>query len=218
MDADTTAAKFSADTMLDKFRAREADILLGTQMVAKGHDFPGVTLVGVISADMSLFLDDYRANETTFSLLTQVIGRAGRAGTRGRAVIQTFSPDHPVIKLAAAQDYDSFCRNEAAYRRAFIFPPYCELVTVTYSSENELAAMNAAVKGSELIRKAFPEAQAGCYVFGPVEAPLYKLNGRYRLRIVIKCRLNRNTRALINRLNVNIPEVSVSIDVNPTSM
>ncbi len=218
MDADTTAAKFSTDVLIDKFRSGEADILIGTQMVAKGHDFPRVTLVGVISADMSLYLDDYRANETTFSLLTQVIGRAGRAGTRGRAVIQTFSPDHPVIALAASQDYDSFAKNEAAFRRAFVFPPYCELVAVTYSSENEVAVMAAAVDGVNVMRSAVPEVQGGVYVFGPIEAPLYKLNGRYRLRIIVKCRLDRRMRSLIASLVKPTADVSISVDVNPSSM
>nr|MBQ4318779.1 primosomal protein N' [Clostridia bacterium] len=225
MDADTTAAKFSSDELLDRFRRGDADILLGTQMVAKGHDFPRVTLVGVISADMSLYLDDYRANEMTFSLLTQVIGRAGRARvdgrTRGRAVIQTFSPDHPVIRLAASQDYDEFCRCETAYRRAFGFPPYCELIAVTYSSDNETSVMKAALAGSEFLRGKANEVQPSLYVFGPIEAPLYKLNGRYRMRLIVKCRLNNQTRAVIAALgarSTNIPEVSVSIDVNPNMM
>ncbi len=218
MDADTTAAKFSADAILDTFRQGGGDILLGTQMVAKGHDFPRVTLVGVLSADMSLYVDDYRANELTFSLLTQVIGRAGRAGNRGRAVIQTFSPDHPVIRMAAAQDYEEFCRNELAFRRAFVFPPFCDLVAITFSSADEVAAARAAAASASVLRGGLAAVQPECTVFGPMESPLYRLKDRYRMRILLKCRLDAPLRALLRRAAAPTPEVAVAIDVNPNTM
>lgn len=196
MDADTTGSKFAYEKMLGAFRRGEKDILLGTQMVTKGHDFPGVTLVGIVMADSGLYLDDYRAGEKTFALVTQVIGRAGRAEKPGRAVIQTYNPDHPTLRLAAAQDYDGFFENEIALRRALCFPPFCDLLQINVSAGDELALQNAVRCLGETLR----EQLAGDYkdvslqAFGPFEAPVYRIKGNYRMRFLLKCKNNKRTR------------------------
>ena len=200
MDTDTTSTKFSYDNILGSFRAREADILLGTQMVTKGHDFPAVTLVGVLLADSSLYLGDYRANERTFALLTQVIGRAGRASEKGKAIIQTCNPDHDVIKLACAQDYETFYEREIKLRKLLVFPPFCDIVLMTVSSEDErelfMAVRKLCEEFEELTRDGGAFSDVKTVVFGPFEAPIYKVDGRCRMRLVIKCRLNKRSREL----------------------
>ena len=234
MDTDTTSTKFSYDKILGTFRAGEADILLGTQMVTKGHDFPKVTLVGVLLADASLYLDDYRASERTFSLLTQVIGRAGRASDKGRAVIQTNNPDHDVIKLAAAQDYETFFEREIKLRRLLVFPPFCDIVLVTVSSANETDLFVATEKLKKFFDgKTAPDGEFSdvkTLAFGPFEAPVYKVEGRFRMRMVIKCRLNKRSRALFSSLLCHFSDEGtsgyskgakkpvVSIDFNPSSL
>lgn len=225
MDTDTTAAKSSYDELLGKFRRHEADVLLGTQMVTKGHDFPDVTLVGVLSADSSLYLDDYRAAERTFAMLTQVIGRAGRADKAGYAIIQTNNPDHEIIKLACAQDYDSFFEHEIALRKLLEFPPYCDiaLLNIVSSSETELAMAAKRIydEFKILATKDYPDLPF--MVFGPFEAPVYKVDEKYRMRLVIKCRLNAKCRELFSRILIKYgieakSKTSLSIDFNPTNL
>ncbi|MBQ4064569.1 MAG: primosomal protein N', partial [Clostridia bacterium] len=225
MDADSTSTKFAYDTLLGRFREGEADILIGTQMVTKGHDFPNVTLVGVINADSSLYLSDYKANERTFGLLTQVVGRAGRGDRKGCALIQTYNPDHPVLKLSAEQDYEKMYRNEIALRRSLVFPPFCDLALFTLSSESETELMAAANAFARQFKKIntdkYPEVQA--MVYGPMEAPVYKLNGIYRMRIVIKCRFNAPTRRLLSEVYADMSrslgrKVGLSADINPTNL
>lgn len=225
MDTDTTAAKSSYDELLGKFRRHEADILLGTQMVTKGHDFPDVTLVGVLSADSSLYLDDYRAAERTFAMLTQVIGRAGRADKAGYAIIQTNNPDHEIIKLACAQDYDSFFEHEIALRKILEFPPYCDiaLLNIVSSSETELAMAAKRIydEFKILATKDYPDLPF--VVFGPFEAPVYKVDEKYRMRLVIKCRLNAKCRELFSRILIKYgieakSKTTLSIDFNPTNL
>ena len=225
MDTDTTASKFAYDTMLADFRAHKADVLLGTQMVTKGHDFPDVTLVGVLMADASLYLDDYRAAERTFALLTQVIGRAGRAGKAGRAIIQTNNPDHEVIGLACRQDYESFFAREIRLRKLLVFPPFCDIVLLTLSHfrERELfpAAKALADTVSRLLAERYPEVKL--IAFGPFEAPVYRAEGKYRLRMVIKCALNKQTRALFGELlsafgRQGSATPLLSVDFNPSSL
>ena len=204
MDADSTSAKGAYDEMLGAFRRHEADILLGTQMVTKGHDFPDVTLVGLLNAVASMFADDYRASEHTFSMLTQVIGRAGRADKPGLAIIQTNNPDAEVIRFAVAQDYERFYENEIRLRRELTFPPFCDMVLLTVTAEEERAVLSAALA----CRKEFDRmtAPGGEYAdvkqvaFGPFEAPVYRMDGKYRMRLVVKCVLNRRSRALFAEL------------------
>ena len=225
MDADTTGTKLAYDDLLGKFRDGEADILIGTQMVTKGHDFPNVTLVGVINADSSLYLSDYKANERTFDLLTQVIGRAGRGSKPGCALIQTSNPDHPVLRLAAKQDYGKMYENESALRRSLVFPPYCDMVLFTLGSEDENELAKAAGTLRDLFGKINAEKfpSAATVVFGPMEAPIYKINGVFRMRMVIKCRFSAETRRLISSVYSEYSKlignkITVSVDVNPNDL
>ena len=223
MDADTTTGKLAYDKMLEDFRAGNADILLGTQMVAKGHDFPRVTLVGVALADTSLYVSDFRAAERTFSLLTQVIGRAGRATDRGIAVIQTFSPNNETLRLACKQDYDGFYEGEIALRRELSYPPFCDMVQLTVTSDDE-AELNrgAAVLHDNIMRKLEGEySRLPFVVFGPFEAQIYKLNEKYRMRMVVKCRLNSQTRRMFHELLCEFSSekrLTLAIDLNPLSV
>jgi len=225
MDTDTTTTKSSYEKMLGQFRAREADVLLGTQMVTKGHDFPAVTLVGVLSADASLYLDDFRAAERTFAMLTQVIGRAGRSDKEGEAIIQTSNPQHECIKLACEQNYEEFYNREIRLRKELCFPPFCDIAVIALSStlENELQKTSAILTEqiTELSKKSFSDLPL--VVFGPFEAPVYKVENKYRLRTVIKCRLNKRSREFFSTLmknctKLNNRSVNISIDFNPSNI
>ena len=219
MDADTTTGKLSYDRMLEDFRSGNADILLGTQMVAKGHDFPRVTLVGVVLADTSLYVSDFRASERTFSLLTQVIGRAGRASERGTAIIQTYAPHNEIIRLACEQDYDKFYEGEIAIRRELSYPPFCDMVTLTLTSdeERELFKSSKALLDSVVDKLNGEYAGLPFVVFGPFEAQIYKMNEKYRMRMVIKCRLNAKSRSLFHKLLCEFSQnrkTTLAIDFN----
>ncbi len=225
MDTDTTSEKNAYETLLGKFRQHGADILLGTQMVTKGHDFPDVTLVGVLLADASLYLDDYRAAERTFAMLTQVIGRAGRAQKPGVAVIQTNNPDSECIRLACAQDFAAFYQSEIKLRRLLVFPPFCDiaLLTLTCSYENELMRASGLLSQrlSELIKDKYSDLPL--IVYGPFEAPVYKVENKYRMRMVLKCTDNKRTRAMLSELlsyfsSSGARGLSLSIDINPTNL
>ena len=225
MDTDTTSSKHSYDRMLGQFRAHEADVLLGTQMVTKGHDFPDVTLVGVLSADASLYLDDYRAGERTFAQLTQVIGRAGRADTPGRAIIQTSNPDNDIIRLACAQDYETFYSREIKLRRLLVFPPFCDIALLSLSCEDEKALMLAARRLYEetdkMIKGEYSDVKT--VIFGPFEAPVYRVDNKFRMRMVVKCRLNKRTRQMFAALLSTFGSggnsgVTLSVDFNPSTL
>ena len=225
MDMDTTQSKFSHEELLSQFRRGEADVLLGTQMVTKGHDFPDVTLVGVINADSSMYLDDYRAAERTFAMLTQVIGRAGRADTPGVAVVQTFNPSSDIITLASNQDYGEFYRREIRLRQALVFPPFCDLAVITLASRDEALLSGATVRLREWVRDAVagPYADLKLIVFGPFEAPVYKIQGVCRNRLVIKCRLNRRSREMLAHILTDFGKnagkrLSISVDLNPNTL
>ena len=224
MDADTTGTKASYEEMLSSFRDHEGDILLGTQMVTKGHDFPDVTLSGVLLADMSLYLDDYRAGERTFSLITQVVGRAGRGNKAGKAVIQTFNPDHPTLKLAAEQDYKGFYKNEIALRRSLVFPPFCDIFLITVTSRFENECVTVCRKFFDRLKELLQaNPTVKMQIFGPFEAPVYKVNEKYRWRFVIKGRSSKPTRAVFSYLIKDITSkssgrYSISIDVNPNNL
>lgn len=223
MDADTTGGKQDYDRMTEEFRRGAADILLGTQMVAKGHDFPRVTLVGVVLADTSLYVSDFRAAERTFSLLTQVIGRAGRAGAGGAAVIQTYSPTNEIIRLACEQDYDKFYRGEIELRRELAYPPFCDIaqITLTADAERELFSASARLSERMLEKLSGEYAKIPFTVFGPFEAQIYKLNDKYRMRTVVKCKLNSESRRFFHELLIEFAEIkgaSIAIDLNPLSV
>ena len=224
MDADTTGGKFSHEEILEKFRNKEADVLVGTQMVAKGHDFPEVSLVGVINADTSLFVNDFKANEKTFSLLTQVLGRSGRSKKQGRAVIQTYNPDNDVLGLCSKQDYGEFYEREILFRRASVFPPFCDIVTITFSGEIENDVLNAVkqfgIGLDETAKSEYPEAKF--ILYGPFRNDVYKIAGRYRMRYLIKCVNNKDTRNMISGLltkyMAGLKNVTISADVNPQNL
>ena len=223
MDADTTSGKLAYDKMLDDFRAERADVLLGTQMVAKGHDFPKVTLVGVILADTSLYVSDFRASERTFSLLTQVIGRAGRAKDGGVAVIQTYSPKNEIIRLACLQDYDKFYEGEIAIRRELSYPPFCDMVSLTVTSSEENELFRGAKKLSDMLINKLNTDYSGLpfTVFGPFEAGVYKLNEKYRMKMAVKCRLTQKVRGLFRELLSEFSldrKVTLTVDLNPLSI
>ena len=225
MDMDTTGTKQAFDIILEGFRQGKADVLLGTQMVTKGHDFPGVTLVGVLNADASLYLDDYRAAERTFAMLTQVVGRAGRASNKGMAVIQTCNPDSPVIKMAASQNYKAFYESEINVRKALMFPPFCDIAVINISSGDEalLSASSKAVaeRLRELLSGEYSDVEAE--VYGPFEAPVYKIQNSFRMRMIIKCRLGKRSRSLIAQLLREVGmratrKVTVTADLNPSGL
>ena len=227
MDADTTSQKSAYDRLLGDFRGHRADILLGTQMVTKGHDFPDVTLVGVLMADMSLYLDDYRAAERTFSMLTQVIGRAGRGDKPGLAVIQTMNPDSDVIRLACAQDYEQFFQNEIRLRRLLQFPPFCDMVLLTLTCRDEKELQKASLRLSEQLKtkNLSDYRDVPIVAFGPFEAPVYRVDNVYRMRLVVKCRLNKRARAMFEELLISLASDGrgsnrpiLSIDFNPSSI
>ena len=184
LDADATGAKFSHEAILSQFRSHEADILIGTQMVTKGHNFPDVTLVGVINADSALYLDDFRATERTFALLTQVIGRAGRADKPGRALIQTYSPDNETIKLAARQDYTGFFQSAVKLRKNLVFPPFCEFVLLGVHGDDEKSVLELTLALDKKLREYLSGAfsDVPMYIFGPFEAPIYKINNIFCLQ------------------------------------
>ncbi|MBQ7836510.1 MAG: primosomal protein N' [Clostridia bacterium] len=225
MDMDTTGSKLASDKILEDFREKRSDILIGTQMVTKGHDFPDVTLVGVMNADSSLFLDDYRASERTFDMLTQVVGRAGRGRDPGVAVIQTCNPDSPIIKLAAAQDYKTFYENEINVRRALNFPPFCDIaaINMTCSDESLLGATAKVIadKLKGLLEGEYKDISAEMY--GPFEAPVYKVQNCFRMRIILKLRLSKRSRAMIATLLHEVgtkanKKINVTADLNPTGL
>ena len=215
MDADTTAG--GHEEILQTFERERVPILLGTQMVAKGLDFENVTLVGVLSADISLYVDNYRAAERTFSLLTQVVGRAGRGGKTGRAVIQTYTPGNDVIRCAARQDYDAFYESEIRMRRLRRYPPFADLFTVTVSGTEEGRVLRAAVSVRETLRQLCrrPELAAGePEVLGPAPAPVVKVNNRFRYRCTLVGKNDKATREMLAWLQKDFAKDSANRGMN----
>ena len=215
MDADTASGGHEA--ILSRFEKERIPILLGTQMVAKGLDFENVTLVGVLSADLSLYVDNYRAAERTFNLLTQVVGRAGRGGKQGRAIIQTYTPGNDVIRCAAEQDYDSFYQSEVRMRRLRRCPPFADLFIFTVSGTDEGSVLRAAAGARERLRQVFP----GEEVLGPAPAPVLKLNNRFRYRLLLVGKNDKPTRDRISWLLKEFANdranrgLNIFVDCNP---
>ena len=215
MDADTTAG--GHEEILQTFEKERVPILLGTQMVAKGLDFENVTLVGVLSADISLYVDNYRAAERTFSLLTQVVGRAGRGSKTGRAVIQTYTPGNDVIQCAARQDYDAFYESEIRMRRLRRYPPFADIFTVTVSGTEEGRVLRAAAAVRETLRQLClrPELAAGePEVLGPAPAPVVKVNNRFRYRCTLVGRNDKPTREMLAWLQKTFAKDSANRGLN----
>ncbi len=225
LDADTTMTKNAYRDKLSAFAAGEYDILLGTQMVAKGLNFPNVTLVGVLSADQTMHSGDFRGYERTFSLLTQVVGRSGRGESPGKAYIQTLDPENTIIKLAAAQDYEAFYNEEIATRKLMIYPPYCDIVTMTTAAVSQSTAASAAETLVDILKQKISSdySDVKVIILRPIPTSVVRVNNKYRYRIVIKCKNNARTRCLLSE---TIEEyfktkygktASVSVDVNPES-
>ena len=198
MDQDTTAAKDAHEKLLAKFARHEYDIMVGTQMVAKGLDFEDVTLVGVLGIDSLLFAQGFRAYETVFSLVTQVVGRSGRAKDPGFAIIQTTDPDNPVLNLAAAQDYDAFFEQEIAYRKLGLYPPFCGLCVVGFAGPKESEVARASARFAALLgRQAAKQPDLPLRVLGPTPGSIEKINDSYRYKLTVKCRNDCRFRNLI---------------------
>ena len=198
MDQDSTAAKDAHEKLLARFADHEYDIMVGTQMVAKGLDFEDVTLVGVLGIDSLLFAQGFRAYETVFSLITQVVGRSGRAKDPGFAIIQTTDPDNPVLNLAAAQDYDAFFEQEIAYRRLGLYPPFCGLCVIGFAGGKEIEVARAAARFSALLgQQAARQPNLPLRVLGPTPGNIEKINDTYRYKLTIKCRNDRRFRDLV---------------------
>ena len=198
MDQDSTAAKDAHEKLLAKFADHEYDIMVGTQMVAKGLDFENVTLVGVLGIDSLLFAQGFRAYENVFSLITQVVGRSGRAKDPGFAIIQTTDPDNPVLNLAAAQDYDAFFEQEIAYRKLGLYPPFCGLCVIGFAGAKEIETARAAARFAALLgQQAAKQPDLPLRVLGPTPGSIEKINDTYRYKLTIKCRNDRRFRDLV---------------------
>lgn len=221
MDSDTTYSKDAFEQNFDDFRSQKYDIMVGTQMVAKGLDFPNVTLVGVIGADSGLYSTDYASGERIFSLITQVIGRSGRSEKSGRAYIQTLNPNHSVISYAANQDYLSFYQDELAVRKLLTYPPFCDICVLGFSGLGELAVEHAAHTVLDLlIKNAKKHDGLTMKILGVSPADIYKINNKFRYRIIIKCRFNNKFKAFLGSTLKEIStleklsEITVFADIN----
>ena len=226
MDTDSTSSRYSFEKNIIDFGDGKYDIMLGTQMVAKGLNFENVTLVGVINADQQLNNDDFKSQERTFDLLTQVVGRSGRGKNKGTAVIQTLTPENHIIRLAQQQDYDGFFDNEIIIRKAMVYPPYCDMCSVVFASENEVKALNASRDFLSELKVATAEEykDVKIIVLGPMPPRLSKVNNKYRYRIIIKCKNNKRFRSMLSGLlisfgkNKKYSDVTLYADINPENL
>ncbi|MBW1832589.1 MAG: primosomal protein N' [Deltaproteobacteria bacterium] len=218
LDRDTASGD-GVEAVLDRLRTGEIDVLVGTQMVTKGHDIAAVTLVGVALADQSLAFPDFRASERTFQLLAQVAGRAGRADTPGKVILQTYQPDHPAVRLAAQHDYESFYAEEIRDREEVGYPPFTRLVSVRVHAGAEADARSATQLLADVARQHQAVADGAVQVLGPAPAPLVRLRGRYHYRLLLKSpdrKLLRNVTAhLAARIDQGLPPTHVTLDIDP---
>ena len=223
MDVDTVTAKNSHENILNTFKNNNIDILIGTQMVVKGHHFPNVTLVGVIAADTNLNIDDYRASEKTFQILTQVAGRAGREGDEGNVIIQTYNPDNFSIQFAQKQDYNLFYELESKLRKQLKYPPFCDIISLGFTSENEEEIKRVSNEVHTYLKDKIKNENIPIILYKPVPAPIDRIKNRFRWRIIIKCKFGDNIIDILNDCK-NIyfgkknAQVSMVIDVNPNNM
>lgn len=222
MDADAVTSRYAYEEKFAQFEAGEYDILIGTQMVAKGLNFPNVTLVGVLNSDQSLYASDFRCGEKTFSLITQVVGRSGRGEKPGEAYIQTVSPENSVIQNAAHQDYEAFYREEILMRKASLQPPFCDLAVVGFAGVSEERTRETAQRFHRILRQEIQKLteKMPLVLLGVSQASVYRVNNRYRYRIVIKCKNNKKFRAFLRRAfeeasNQKLfSRISVFVDIN----
>ena len=223
MDVDTVSKKNSHEEILNKFKNENIDILIGTQMVVKGHHFPNVTLVGVIAADTNLNIDDYRASERTFQILTQVAGRAGREKNEGNVIIQTYNPDNFSIEFSKKQDYKLFYNIESKLRKQLKYPPFCDIILLGFSSENENDIKKVCLEVHKYLKDKIENENIPIILYKPVPAPIDKIKNKFRWRIIIKCKFGENIINIINDCINNVfnkknSSVSMIIDVNPNNM
>lgn len=225
MDTDTTMSRFAHEEKLNSFARGDYDIMVGTQMVAKGLDFENVTLVGVLSADQQLYSDDYRSLERTFSLITQVIGRAGRGNLKGRAVIQTMTPENPILNMAAQQDYDAFYKSEIPLRKALIYPPYCDIFCIGFAGKKETFVQKAAEAFTVTLKNiSQSHPQEKMILLGPMASKVPKVNNKYRYRLIIKCRNTKSFRLMMTEVlhefsdKSGFRDIAVFVDINPESI
>ena len=221
MDVDTTLKKNSHEEILNKFKKENIDILIGTQMVVKGHHFPNVTLVGVIAADSSLNIEDFRANERTFQILTQVAGRAGRENLEGKVIIQTYNPDNLAIEQAKTQDYKEFYEAEIGIRKQLKYPPFCDIIVIGFESEKEQEVIKQARKIHEYLKKRIISEKIGVLLYSPLPAPVDKIKNKYRYRMIIKCLYNEQINNLLQdtlKENECKKEIRQIIEINPSNM
>ena len=223
MDVDTVSKKNSHEEILDRFKNENIDILIGTQMVVKGHHFPNVTLVGVIAADGSLNIDDFRANEKTFQILTQVAGRAGREQEKGRVIIQTYNPDNFSIECSKEQNYDLFYETEIKLRKQLKYPPFCDIITICISSEDEKTTIETIKKLHTYLKKKIKTDNIGVILYSPLPAPIDKIKNKYRWRMIIKCKFGEDIVKFINGMleeynKYKKNNTKISIALNPSNM
>lgn len=219
MDLDTTQRKNSHQTILEEFRNGKADILIGTQMIAKGLDFENVTLVGIIAADLSLNVGDYRSAETTFQLVSQVAGRAGRAEKKGKVFIQTYSPEHYSIQYAAKNDYTGFYNEEIEYRKSMIYPPFTNIFVIMFVGENE-GHIRQCISDLLYVMRHYNKKNMFTHL-GPSPAVISKINNNYRWQLMVKCeneeKLRNYVLFCIDKLkqNINLNNISIHLNLNP---
>lgn len=226
MDVDTVTKKNSHEKILTDFKENKADILIGTQMVVKGHHFPNVTLVGVIAADGSLNMNDYRANEITFQILTQVAGRAGRGEDTGKVIIQTYNPDNFTIECVKQQNDEMFYNTEMRLRKQLKYPPFCDIIVIGVSSKDEQITMKVAQSLHKYLKGRVENENIGIMLYKALPAPIDKIKNKYRWRILIKCKFGEDIIDLMNNTMEKAQTIkyckngdaNISIDVNPTNM
>ena len=223
MDVDTVTKKNSHEDIINRFKDENIDILIGTQMVVKGHHFPNVTLVGVIFADGSLNIDDYRSHERTFQILTQVAGRAGREKEKGNVFIQTYNPDNLAIEFSREQNYKKFYDTEIKIRKALKYPPFCDIILIGFSSEKEINVINSAKHMYMCLKDKIINDKLQIILYKPVPAPIDKIKNKFRWRLIVKCKFEDKINYALNdclkKLEMqNIKDVKTIIDINPTNM
>lgn len=221
MDVDTVSKKNSHEMILNRFKEEEIDILIGTQMVVKGHHFPNVTLVGVVAADSSLNIDDYRANERTFQILTQVAGRAGRENLPGQVIIQTYQPENFAIQCVRKQNNEKFYETELELRKQLKYPPFCDIIVIGISGRNEeeITVLENWIYSYLVMH--LPQNQYK--IFNPMPAPIDKIQNRIRHRIIMKGKMTNQANEILNDClhqvyQKSLKDTRVMIDINPNNM
>ena len=221
MDVDTVTKKNSHEEILEKFKNDNIDILIGTQMIVKGHHFPNVTLVGVIAADTSLNIDDYRANERTFQILTQVAGRAGRERIKGKVIIQTYNPENFSIQCAKEQNYQKFYETEIALRKELKYPPFCDIIVISFTGTNQKELISTSEYVYKYLENKMDKQKFS--IFRPVPSPIDKIQNKIRWRMIIKGKMTAKAYEDINECLANVYSKSIKntkvwADVNPNNM